>query len=238
MLFYRTSKDLKNNEHLISRFGYDKNYIKEVFRKNNLNYHEKQLSWHYHIFAALKKENLKILEIGTYNGEFTRFLSNVYNDSIIYTIDLPENDERFINSYERSELNEREIFLNIRNKNLKNKNIKFIEMDSINLTKKFEEEYFDLIWIDGDHHDPQVSLDIKSSIKLIKKDGIFCCDDIIISPIKEKDKYISTESHYTLDNLEKEKKINNFYFVKLIRPHNALGRPYTAHISLSKKLKN
>ena len=238
MLFYRTSKDLKNNEHLISRFGYDKNYIKEVFRKNNLNYHEKQLSWHYHIFAALKKENLKILEIGTYNGEFTRFLSNVYNDSIIYTIDLPENDERFINSYERSELNEREIFLNIRNKNLKNKNIKFIEMDSINLTKKFEEEYFDLIWIDGDHHDPQVSLDIKSSIKLIKKDGIFCCDDIIISPIKEKDNYISTESHYTLDNLEKEKKIKNFYFVKLIRPHNALGRPYTAHISLSKKLKN
>ena len=238
MLFYRTSKDLKNNEHLISRFGYDKNYIKEVFRKNNLNYHGKQLSWHYHIFAALKKENLKILEIGTYNGEFTRFLSNVYNDSIIYTIDLPENDERFINTYERSELNEREIFLNIRNKNLKNKNIKFIEMDSINLTKKFEEEYFDLIWIDGDHHDPQVSLDIKSSIKLIKKDGIFCCDDIIISPIKEKDNYISTESHYTLDNLEKEKKIKNFYFVKLIRPHNALGRPYTAHISLSKKLKN
>ena len=67
-----------------------------------------------------------------------------------------------------------------------------------------------LIWIDGDHHDPQVSLDIKSSIKLIKKDGIFCCDDIIISPIKEKDNYISTESHYTLDNLEKENQGTKF----------------------------
>ena len=236
MLFYRTSKDLKNNEYLITRFGHDKKYIKEVLRRNNLNYFEKKLSWHYHIFAALKKDNLKILEIGTYNGEFARFLSNVYYNSIIYTIDLPENDERFINSYERNELNEREKFLNIRNKNLKNKNIKFIEMDSINLTKKFGEEYFDLIWIDGDHHDPQVSLDIKSSIRLIKKDGIFCCDDVIISPVKEKDGYISTESHVTLDNLEKEKKIKNYYFVKLIRLHNALGRPYTAHISLSKKL--
>ena len=108
-------------------------------------------------------------------------------------------------------------------------------MDSINLTKKFKEEYFDLIWIDGNHHDPQVSLDIKSSISLIKKDGFFCCDDVIISAVKEKGKYISTESHYTLDNLEKEKKIKNFYLVALIRPHNALGGQYTSHICLSKK---
>ena len=236
MLFYRTSKDLKNNEYLISKFGQDTNYIKEVLRKNNLNYYEKQLSWHYHIFAALKKDNLKILEIGTYNGEFTRFLSNVYYNSIIYTIDLPENDERFINSYERNEFSAREKFLNIRNKNLKNKNIKFIEMDSINLTKKFKEEYFDLIWIDGDHHDPQVSLDIKSSISLIKKDGFFCCDDVVISSVKKKSKYTSTESHYTLDNLEKEKKIKNFYFVTFIWPHNALGSEYKAYICLSKKL--
>ena len=28
MLFYRTSKDLKNNDHLICRFGQYKNYIK------------------------------------------------------------------------------------------------------------------------------------------------------------------------------------------------------------------
>ena len=236
MLFYSTSKDLKNNEYLISKFGHDKNYIKEVLTKNNLNYYEQLLSWHYHIFAGLKKDNLKILEIGTHNGTFTRFLSNVYYNSIIYTIDLPENDQRFINTYARNELKVREKFLNIRNKNLKNKNIKFIEMDSINLTKNFKKEYFDLIWIDGDHHDPQVSLDIKSSISLIKKDGFFCCDDVFISSVNKKDAYVSTESYYTLDNLEKEKKIKNFYYIKFIRPHHSLGWPYTSHISLSKKL--
>ena len=109
------------------------------------------------------------------------------------------------------------------------------------VTEEFQNIYDNLssnikVHIDGDHHDPQVSLDIKSSISLIKKDGFFCCDDVIISAVKEKCKYISTESHYTLDNLEKEKKIKNFYFVKFIRPHNALGRPYTSHMALSKKL--
>ena len=50
--------------------------------------------------------------------------------------------------------------LKLRNKNLSCDNIFFKEMDSLNLLSIFEEKKFDIIWIDGDHHAPQVQFDI------------------------------------------------------------------------------
>ena len=38
---------------------------------------------------------------------------------------------------------------------------------------------FDAIWVDGDHHNPQVTIDLINCTHLIKKDGILCNDDVI-----------------------------------------------------------
>ena len=54
-------------------------------------------------------------------------------------------------------------------------------MDSIDLLSKFELDTYDIIWLDGDHTNPQVNMDIISSFFLLKKGGIFITDDIFLS---------------------------------------------------------
>ena len=70
-----------------------------------------------------------------------------------------------IPTYNRENNNFLYLFLNKRKKNISNKNIKFIEMDSFDLIDKFSNKKFDFIWVDGNHLAPQVQFDIFQSIK-------------------------------------------------------------------------
>ena len=206
--------------------------------KFSLDYYDENLSWHYHLFAGLKyffknKKSLRILEIGTYDGKFANFLSKVYPDSEIYTLDLPTNDTKFKSTYNR---NYKEIFLNFidqRDQYLSRDNIKFIEMDSINIQDYFYEKKFDLIWVDGDHLSPQVIFDIVNSINLLNKKSVICVDDIIISnKYLKRVKNCSNESFKALDLLEKKNIIKNYYFLKRIKKSNSMNKKF---ISLSIK---
>ena len=104
-------------------------------------------------------------------------------------------------------------------------------MDSFNLIEKFEKNSFDLIWIDGDHLNPQCTIDIFSSLYLLKQNGIMLCDDII--KFKYKDKYASNESFQTLNFLENKKILRNIFFVKRCNKINAIRKKY---ISMSFKV--
>ena len=66
-LTYNSQIDFESNEKLLTDLGYDLEYTKQILSSENLDYFDKELSWHYHIFSALskKKEKLKLLEIGT-----------------------------------------------------------------------------------------------------------------------------------------------------------------------------
>ena len=81
--------------------------------------------------SELFNKNLKILEIGTHDGTFANFLSQLSFIEKIYTIDLHETDLRFINTYDRKNIEQRNKFIKFRNDNLKSSKIKFIETDSI-----------------------------------------------------------------------------------------------------------
>ena len=232
-LLYSQKQDILFNENFLNSKNFNILKIKEVLKKNNINYNDQDLSWHYHIYGALslKKDNIKILEIGTFDGAFTNFLSKNFKNSKIFTCDLPTNDNRFKSSYNRANPYVYERIISRRMKNLNQNNIKFLEIDSKDLINNFPSENFDLIWIDGDHLDPQVSIDIHNSIKLLKKGCIMCCDDIVKNNYK--DEYISNESFMTLQKLEKEKKISNFYFLKRARYTNKILKKF---ISFSVKL--
>ena len=54
-------------------------------------------------------------------------------------------------------------------------------MNSVDLMKKFSQESFDIIFVDGYHKDPIVSEDIKNSYALIKKNGYVVVDDLSYS---------------------------------------------------------
>ena len=105
----------------------------------------------------LNRPIINILEIGTFDVFNALLLSNLFPNSNIDTMDLPEHEEDFINFYNRKD--KVNAFLRDRNNTLsKNKNINFLPLNSLkllNYTKKY-----DLIWIDGAHGYPTVCIDI------------------------------------------------------------------------------
>ena len=227
---YDLSKDLYYNESLIKSFRLDIDKIKLRLNSTNYSYQSTSLSWHYHLFAGLKDyfkdKKISILEIGTHNAEFTNFISKIYEKSLITTIDLDENDEQFKNTYNRDHKKELDNFLKLREEKLNRNNVNFIKLNSINIKKYFFGKKFDLIWVDGDHLNPQVTIDIINSLDLLNSNGILCVDDIIKDINFKKNNYVSNESYFTLNHLESSKKIKNYFFIKRIRRENSYKKKY------------
>ena len=236
---YDLSKDLKYNEDILKSFKFDIGKIKSKLDTLNYSYTDEKLSWHYHLFASLKDyfkdKKINILEIGTFTGEFTNFISNIYKNSEIYTIDLDDKDEFFLNSYGRDNVNKLHEFKQIRMKNLNSKNIFFKKFNSINIKKYFNDKKFDLIWVDGDHLNPQVTIDIVNSIDLLSDKGILCTDDVIMDTKYKKNPNVSMEGYFTLNHLEVNDILNNYYLIKRINQNNFYIKKY---ISLSFKKNN
>lgn len=208
--------------------------IKINFEKLNIDFNNERLSWQYHIFAGLEeKENLNILEIGTHKGEFTNFLATNFKKSKIFSIDLSDEDPLFKNSYLRNDPIFLDKFLKSREKNLKNDNIKFLQMNSFDLLKKFEKNYFDVIWLDGDHINPQVCFDVISAFYLLKVDGILVTDDLYLD---SKQKFSSISAGYEpIRYLTEIKKLKTNYFLKRVTKRNAIKK-FKKFISYSIKL--
>jgi predicted O-methyltransferase YrrM len=218
------SKDLRHNEDLFNSFGFEIGKIKSKLNSLNYDYYDEKLSWHYHIFIGLKEyfkdKKINILEIGTHDGKFTNFISKIYDNSKIITIDLDHSDEKFTNFYQRDTEENLNSHLEKRKVNINRKNINFIKLNSINIKKYFAENKFDLIWIDGDHLNPQVTIDIINSLDLLDKNGVICTDDIVMDFNFVKDKYVSNESFLTLSHLASNNFLKNYYFIKKIRTKN------------------
>ena len=93
----------------------------------NTSYNKDRDSIHWLIAAALsidsKREINNILEIGTYDGEFTKILSNLFADSKITTIDLPDDDPVMKSLYNRNNEDVYTKYLDTQKKNTSSKNI-------------------------------------------------------------------------------------------------------------------
>jgi len=164
-------------------------------------------SEHEVIFSSLsldkKKSITEILEIGTFDGFNALLLSNLFPNSNIDTIDLPEKDNDFINFYNRQ--NKIDEFIKNRNILLsKNKNINFLPINSLKLLNN--KKRYDLIWIDGAHGYPVVCIDIINSLYMIKENGLILCDDVNLNlnQINSDKMYNSIASYETLNELKKQ----------------------------------
>ena len=227
VFFYNTKKDLKFNF----------NTLKQINENSNMLYGKQndifKYKFNYVIFELLSKKfsnkNLQILEIGTFDGFFSKYLSQIFPKSQITTIDLKTNDNRFIETYKRHNKEYLKKFLKRRTENLKSDNIKFIETDSVFLMELFKKETFDFIWVDGDHSYPAVERDIFNSYLLTKKGGYVVIDDISKNETKKKSSEgSSSASYYALEKLKNDKKIDYFIINKLVRPDNYFFKSYIA----------
>tara|TARA_Y200000002_G_scaffold131739_1_gene108573 strand:- start:59961 stop:60791 length:831 start_codon:yes stop_codon:yes gene_type:complete len=199
--------------------------LNEVKNKLLLNFNEDfgLSSEHEIIFSSLSlKKNIKrykILEIGTYDGFNARLLSNLFPNSVIDTIDLPEDDKDFVNFYNRKD--QIDIFIKNRDSILSQmKNINFYSLNSLKLLNS--KKKYDLIWIDGAHGYPIVCIDIINSLHILKNDGLILCDDIVtnISHFNSTRMYRSIASYETLNELKKQKIINFKLAYKRINAEN------------------
>lgn len=208
--------------------------------KKNLDFNSRDSgmsSEHEVIFSSLSLSKNKsitdILEIGTFDGFNALLLSNLFPNSNIDTIDLPENDDDFINFYNRKDniskfIQDRNIILS------KNKNINFSPLNSLKLLN-YKKKY-DLIWIDGAHGYPVVCIDIINSLHILKENGLILCDDVHLKLNQSNSDimYSSIATYETLNELKKQDLINfRLIYKRLGVEHNCIEnkRKFVAIVS-------
>lgn len=238
-IFYNKNFFIKNQNIL-----FKKNLLNRKAGLKKIHYIKKKYSFlnspmsseHQVIFSSLsiKKKFKNILEIGTFDGTNAFLLSKLFPKSKVTTIDLENSSEEFAESYGRHDYNKRHIFCKKRNAILmKSKNIKFIQKNSLFLT--FSKNKYDLIWVDGAHGNPVVTVDIINALRLLDKEGYVACDDIFIKEYNEfknsdyfNKKFYSwifptVDAYETLNNLSHAKLIKfELFYKRICREHNSI----------------
>lgn len=212
----------------------------EIILKNQF-LNSEMHSEHQIIFCSIASQGLKvqnILEIGTYDAKNACLLSKLFPNSKIITLDLPDSDKKFKNFYGRKKDSKFKNFIEKRDNLLKEcKNVFFKKMNSINLL--LEKQKFDLIWIDGAHGYPFVTIDIINALRLCEDNGLIMCDDIYKHKIENSDQiYFSNASLETLKLLSDENLLIFDLFLKRIEKKYNYFPKEKKFIAIVKKLKN
>ena len=106
------------------------------------------------------------------------------------------------------------LYEEVKNKFSNNSKVRIIRDYSVNAAKMFDNEYFDFVYIDGDHAYEKVLKDLEAWYPKLKKFGVMCGDDYghisgfgVIKAVNE-----FAYKHKVIVIYEKD---NQFYFVKV-----------------------
>ena len=132
--------------------------------------------WQQYLNTYKDKENIRVLEIGSYQGRSTIWLlENIltHPTSRITCIDT------FLGSDEHSKIQKENIWetFNYNINKFKNKVNIVTGYSQTILRGMFEKEIYDMIYIDGDHKGYSVLEDAILSFPLLKKNGLMIFDD-------------------------------------------------------------
>lgn len=150
----------------------------KLFQNTSLDPDDWNLSEHYRLFGCLsesRKDAKRILEIGTESGSFTSFLGKAFEDASIVSLDLPL-DAGMTRLYGRED---GQAYKSRQWENVRLlENVSLRELNSVSLTG-IETQPFDLIWVDGDHSTPVVTIDLVNSLWVLQSGGLVVVDDVI-----------------------------------------------------------
>jgi predicted O-methyltransferase YrrM len=127
----------------------------------------------------LIKDNHKLMiaEIGVYQGRGTSIWNTILiNEGVEY-------EYKAIDHFKGSSEHDKTInYYDITLKNLKliSDRIEIIKNDSLLESKNYDNEYFDIVYIDASHEYELVLDDINHWLPKVKKGGIICGDDYIL----------------------------------------------------------
>ena len=127
-------------------------------------------------------KNLKIMEIGVFKGEFAKFIFDELEPAELHLVDLFEgmmcSGDKDGNNIVWTELEIEYKLLQSYFDN--NKNVYLHKGFSYEILSKFEDYYFDLIYIDGDHSYDGVKKDLNISYDKVKSGGFICGHDYTV----------------------------------------------------------
>lgn len=131
-------------------------------------------------FILSLQKGLKICEVGVFTGRFSEFIYNNIHPSELHLIDIFEGmNHSGVDDGEWTEFaNLSEVYHELMEK-YENTSITLHKGFSKNILKKFEDNYFDLIYIDADHTYETVRKDLDISLKKTKVGGIISGHDYI-----------------------------------------------------------
>lgn len=180
------SLELAVLESQFSRLGLDfpkaQQQTTALLAKNGL--HRSDDSLHYELFSAIRSvfSPKRVLEIGTFRGEFTAFLGALFPEAYVETWDLPRSSDPQMREYCAEFEKHYHDQSSTRIINLKDAtNIHQIFLDSTHLVKSADE--FDLVWVDGDHSFPVVAFDIINALRLASPKAWIVVDDIRLTDL-------------------------------------------------------
>ena len=220
-LFFNKDKILNIEKEKFSHLNLDYKNSKIALNKilENINYKEDRDSIHWQLAAAFSIDSNRqinnILEIGTYDGGFTKILSNLFNNAKITTIDLRDDDPVMKSLYNRSNEKIYKEYLDRQKKNTSSSNIISIKKNTFFLLDELKtEEKFDLIWVDGGHLYPDIAWDLSNAFYLLKKGGVLMCDDTLLHKNYYNNGHVSTDSKEVLEYIFKRAKVTVSHFLK------------------------
>jgi len=137
-------------------------------------------------YNLIKRNRLKILEIGSYEGMSALFLLETFPQANITCVDLwgnfskstlEKDKQNSYFTYQDKMSTEKKFDLNIKPYR---KRIKKIRAKSLSFfSKQNESTNYDLIYIDGSHYVDDVLTDAVLAFNLLKEDGILIFDDYL-----------------------------------------------------------
>jgi hypothetical protein len=133
----------------------------------------------------------KLLEIGVFRGDFLDYLVSECNYSSIDAVDLFQgivgSGDADGNNFQHYDLERSYIELLDKYKN--NENIQIHKANSITFLQNVEDNYYDIIYIDGDHSYTGVKNDLENAYKKIKNKGYIIGHDYEMNMEKAKTAY-------------------------------------------------
>jgi len=128
-------------------------------------------------------KNLVICEIGVFKGDFSKIILDTLSPKELHLIDVFAgmmcSGDKDGNDIIWTNLDEE--YVNVKNMFSNNNNVYIHKGYSDNILNEFEDNYFDMVYIDGDHSYEGVKSDLKWSFLKVKNGGLICGHDYISS---------------------------------------------------------
>jgi predicted O-methyltransferase YrrM len=167
------------------------------------------------VLAACIEQRLapkRILELGTFRGQFTAILAELYPDAEVFTVDLPDWDPLVLRMYKRQKPDVLERERAAREHNLNRSNVTRVEANSFFLLDAIAGP-FDAIWVDAGHKFPDVAWDICNAFHLARPGGIVMLDDVTTDPAFAT-KNLGPDSEIVLRYVAERTNVRMHYFLK------------------------